>query len=117
MPAPAARRRGPPAPSGVLAKQPGPPDGGTAGAGEPAGAWAERWLRRSGRTRGAGARSRGVAFAVPAGEKRRTVYDAQGGTRPPFRLVRSEGHGPVDDQAVNEAYDGAGATYDLYRQA
>ena len=79
--------------------------------------WAEQSLMRSERIRGARARSRGVAFAVPAGEKRRTVYDAQGGTRPPFRLVRSEGHGPVDDQAVNEAYDGAGVTYDLYRQA
>jgi Zn-dependent metalloprotease len=53
--------------------------------------------------------------AVPAGEKRRTVYDAKHSETLPGRLVRAEGSPPSADAAVNEAYDGAGATYDLYR--
>ncbi len=76
--------------------------------------WAEQSLMRSERIRGARERLRGLALAVPAGTKRRTVYDAQGGTHPPFKLVRGETDGPVDDQAVNEAFDGAGSTYDFY---
>ncbi|HEY9674462.1 MAG TPA: M4 family metallopeptidase [Waterburya sp.] len=51
---------------------------------------------------------------TPAGEKRRTVYDAQRRQRLPGKLVRGEGAPPSKDVAVNEAYDGAGATYDLY---
>jgi Zn-dependent metalloprotease len=54
---------------------------------------------------------------VPAGEKRRTVYDAQNGTRLPGVLARSEGDPESADVAVNEAYDGAGLTYDLYADA
>jgi Zn-dependent metalloprotease len=56
-------------------------------------------------------------FLVPApsGQKRRSVFDAQRRTRLPGALVRSEGDPESDDVAVNEAYDGAGATYDLYR--
>jgi Zn-dependent metalloprotease len=49
-----------------------------------------------------------------AGEKRRTVYDAHGQTSLPGSRVRGEGDPPTSDDAVNEAYDGAGATYDLY---
>ncbi|WP_053227312.1 M4 family metallopeptidase [Solirubrobacter soli] len=47
----------------------------------------------------------------------RTVYDAQHGGRLqlPGKLVRAEGDPPSDDVAVNEAYDGAGTTYDFYR--
>jgi Zn-dependent metalloprotease len=55
--------------------------------------------------------------AVPAGEMRRTVYDAKHSETLPGRLVRAEGSAPSSDAAVNEAYDGAGATYDLYEQA
>ena len=51
---------------------------------------------------------------TPAGEKRRTVYDAGHRTALPGRLVRAEGDPPSSDAAVDEAYDGAGATYDLY---
>ncbi|MFQ6061622.1 MAG: M4 family metallopeptidase [Methanosarcinales archaeon] len=47
--------------------------------------------------------------------KRRTVYDAQNGYSLPGVLVRSEGDPPSADPAVDEAYDGAGATYDLYQ--
>lgn len=56
------------------------------------------------------------ALAVSTGRKRRTVYDAQEGTALPGRLVRGEGSRPSRDVAVNEAYDGAGATYDLFNQ-
>jgi Zn-dependent metalloprotease len=76
--------------------------------------WAERSIMRSERVRGARERVRGLALGIPAGKKRRTVYDGRGGTQPPFTLVREEGQGPVDDQSVNEAYDGAGDTYDFY---
>ena len=49
-------------------------------------------------------------------EKRRTIFDAKHKTTLPGKLVRAEGAAPVHDQAVNQAYDGAGATYDFYQQ-
>ena len=52
--------------------------------------------------------------ATSVGNKDRVVYDAQNGSTLPGTLVRSEGDPPASDKAVNEAYDGAGATYDLY---
>jgi Zn-dependent metalloprotease len=55
----------------------------------------------------------GVAAANP-GQKRRTIYDARGGYDLPGRLVRSEGSPKSKDATVNEAYDGSGATYDLF---
>jgi len=54
--------------------------------------------------------------AVPAGQKRRTVFDAKHSETLPGTLVRAEGDPASSDPAVNEAYDGAGATYDLYEQ-
>lgn len=45
---------------------------------------------------------------------RRTVADAVGLEKLPGVTVRSEGNGPVEDPAVNEAYEGLGATYDFY---
>ncbi|MDA0159766.1 M4 family metallopeptidase [Solirubrobacter ginsenosidimutans] len=49
----------------------------------------------------------------------RTVYDSEHGGRTslPGKLVRSEGDPPSSDAAVNEAYDGAGATSAFYRDA
>ncbi len=44
----------------------------------------------------------------------RKVYDAQNGSDLPGTLVRNEGDGPAGDAAVDEAYVGSGATYDLY---
>jgi Zn-dependent metalloprotease len=52
--------------------------------------------------------------AVPAGELRRTLYDAKNGTTLPGKLVRGEGDPAVKDVTANEAYDAAGATYDFY---
>lgn len=53
--------------------------------------------------------------AVPGG-KSRFVYDAKNGSSLPGTLVRQEGDAPAADAAVNEAYDGSGATYDLYKE-
>lgn len=47
-------------------------------------------------------------------EKRRTIFDARHKTRLPGKLVRGEGSAAVHDQAINQAYDGAGLTYDFY---
>ena len=53
---------------------------------------------------------------VAAGEKRRTVYDANHGTKLPGKLVRGETDAASKDPAVNQAFDGAGITYDFYEQ-
>src|SRR5262245_63358248 len=55
--------------------------------------------------------------ATPVGQKRRLVCDARHRTTLPGALVRSEGDPPSKDPAADEAYDGAGATYDLYQRA
>jgi Zn-dependent metalloprotease len=54
------------------------------------------------------------AAAVPAGEKRRTIYDAQHGRSLPGKLVRGEDGSKSGDAMVNEAYDGSGKTYDFF---
>ena len=54
-----------------------------------------------------------LAGASP-GAKRRTIYDARHGYILPGRLVRGERDPKGKDAAVNEAYDGSGATYDFY---
>jgi Zn-dependent metalloprotease len=56
-----------------------------------------------------------LASATPTGEKRRTIYDAKHGEDLPGMLVRGEGDPKSKDPAVNEAYDGAGITYELYK--
>jgi len=52
---------------------------------------------------------------VQAAGKERIVYTAGNGTSLPGTPVRSEGGGPSGDAAVDEAYDGSGSTYDLYK--
>ena len=59
---------------------------------------------------------RTLAHAVEAPAKHRQVYDAQQGSTLPGTLARAEGDPPSSDPAVNEAYDGAGATYDLFKE-
>ncbi|MGE5072069.1 MAG: M4 family metallopeptidase [Anaerolineae bacterium] len=54
-----------------------------------------------------------VPAAAVAGKQRR-VFTAGNTSSLPGTLVRDEGSSPVSDVGVNEAYDGAGATYDLY---
>ncbi|HEU4846236.1 MAG TPA: M4 family metallopeptidase [Burkholderiaceae bacterium] len=53
-------------------------------------------------------------MGISAGEKRRTIYNARHGTTLPGKLVRGETDPAGHDLAVNQAYDGAGATYDFY---
>lgn len=49
-----------------------------------------------------------------AAGKQRIVYSAQNGTSLPGTQVRGEGQPATGDPAADEAYDGSGATYDLY---
>lgn len=49
------------------------------------------------------------------GKKERVVYDVRNGTSLPGTPVRREGDPPGADAAVNEAYDGSGITYDLFK--
>ena len=74
-----------------------------------------RTLTMSERLRGRRETLGGWSLAAPAGTKRRSVFDARGLFELPGRLVRDEGSPQTRDPAVDEAYDGAGATYDLYR--
>jgi Zn-dependent metalloprotease len=46
----------------------------------------------------------------------RTIGDGAGAETTPGKIVRREGEDPVADQAVDEAYDGLGATYALYSE-
>jgi Zn-dependent metalloprotease len=81
--------------------------------------WAVRTLETTGQFRG----QRQIAREFPplvariaAAERQRVTYDAEYGSSLPGRMVRSEGDPPTGDAAVDEAHDGAGATYDLYQQ-
>lgn len=65
--------------------------------------------------RGMRQNSSSTAF-VPIGQKWRVVFDARANTYLPGVLARSEGSSKTRDIAVNEAYDGSGATYDFYWQ-
>lgn len=80
--------------------------------------WAWRTLGTSEQVRGQRQALTLIAAlgATPAGQKRRTIYDAKHGDDLPGVLVRGEGDDPSGDPAVDEAYDGAGHTYDLYQE-
>jgi Zn-dependent metalloprotease len=56
------------------------------------------------------------AIAVPAGDKRRTIYDARNSRDLPGKRARGEDAAAVRDIAVNEAFDGAGRTYDFFKR-
>lgn len=49
-------------------------------------------------------------------QKRRTIYTADGTQNLPGNLVRAEGQGPTGDLAIDEAYDGLGATFDFFAE-
>ena len=76
--------------------------------------WAMNTMRTSEQFRGRREVIGNLSLADSTGQKRRTIYDARQGETLPGRLVRGEGGRKSRDVAVNEAYDGAGATYDLY---
>ncbi|MFQ5434971.1 MAG: peptidase M4 family protein, partial [Anaerolineae bacterium] len=46
--------------------------------------------------------------------KQRIIYDAGQGSALPGRQIRRENDPPTGDPAADEAFDGAGATYDLF---
>jgi Zn-dependent metalloprotease len=80
--------------------------------------WARRTLEldtaiRDKRAAGGGTAPEPAAGATP-GQPQRTIRDAQGAETTDGPVVRQEGDGPSDDVAVNEAYDGFGATYGFY---
>jgi Zn-dependent metalloprotease len=55
-----------------------------------------------------------AALAVE-GQKQRTIFDCRATQNlASATVVRAEGSGPTGDAAVNEAYDGLGATYDFF---
>ncbi|MGH7998816.1 MAG: M4 family metallopeptidase [Brasilonema sp.] len=78
--------------------------------------WAFRTLNVSAQFRGRRNVVGAVNFAVSPGQKRRTIYDAKNSEQLPGVVVRGEGDPPSQDVAVNEAYDAAGATYDLFKE-
>ena len=58
-----------------------------------------------------------VAALMGEADKQRLIYSAKNSETLPGTLVRSEGQGATKDVAVNEAYDGLGATYDMFWSA
>jgi hypothetical protein len=64
---------------------------------------------------GSAARSGVARDAVASPE--RTIYDAGHGTSLPGTRVRAEGDPATDDEAVTQAYDGLGDTWELYDAA
>ncbi|HKR64354.1 MAG TPA: M4 family metallopeptidase, partial [Thermoanaerobaculia bacterium] len=56
------------------------------------------------------------AIALPRRAKRRVVYDANHGEELPGRRVRSDRSAASRDSAVNEAWDGAGKTFEYFRK-
>ncbi len=61
--------------------------------------------------------ARGISLLGTGGQKHRTIYSANNTQTLPGAVVRTEGAPPTSDLAVDEAYDGLGATYDLYWEA
>jgi len=55
-------------------------------------------------------------LVLPPRVKRRTVFDAERQRALPGRIARTEGERRTRDLTVNEAYDGAGRTYDYFRR-
>lgn len=57
-----------------------------------------------------------LRVASTTGGKERIVYNVKNGSNLSSAVIaRKEGDPPSTDVAVNEAYDGSGATYDLYK--
>jgi Zn-dependent metalloprotease len=56
-----------------------------------------------------------LVTTVAVEDKQRQVFNANHGSSLPGTLVRAEGDPPTGDPATDEAFDGSGATYDLYK--
>ncbi|MEO7131601.1 MAG: protealysin inhibitor emfourin [Dermatophilaceae bacterium] len=83
----------------------------------PAPAPEEATTRRGSGTPGAVSSRHAQAPTAGGPAPQRTISDAGGATITPGEQVRSEGSPAVDDPATNEAYDGLGATWELYWSA
>lgn len=59
----------------------------------------------------------GVAAARKGAAPHRQIYNGLHRVALPGKLVRSEGDPPVEDEAVNQAYDLTGAVFDFYLKA
>jgi len=59
-------------------------------------------------------RSQTVGQKTAEGQKYRTIYTTNHTQNLPGQVVRTEGSSASTDVAVNEAYDGLGATYDFF---
>ena len=78
--------------------------------------WAFETLNLSAQTRG---RRMGLGNKVEApqtGQKNRIIYDANNSQQLPGEIVRKEGDSPSGDEAVDEAYEATGATYDFFKE-
>ena len=78
--------------------------------------WAFETLNLSAQTRG---RRMGLGNKVEApqtGQKIRIIYDANNSQQLPGEIVRKEGDSPSGDEAVDEAYEATGATYDFFKE-
>lgn len=71
-------------------------------------------LALSSRMRGRREVMASMPTGAAVGTKRRAIYDLRHDTSLPGHLVRREEDPPTGDVAVNEAFDGLGATYDLF---
>jgi Zn-dependent metalloprotease len=81
--------------------------------------WAVRTLVATEQFRGqrlAFAEVPAVVMRTAVTGKQRIVYTADNGSTLPGRQVRAEGDPPTGDLATDEAYAGAGVTYDLYSE-
>ncbi len=76
--------------------------------------WAFNTLNVTAQFRGRRNAVGAINFAVSPGEKRRTIFNAKNTEELPGILARGEGDPPTTDEAVNEAYDAAGLTFDFF---
>lgn len=76
-----------------------------------------RAFRTALRLPGAPARARPRVVAAAEGLKQRVIADAKNTQTLPGLVVHNEGTPPANDIAVNEAYDGLGATFDFFWEA
>lgn len=76
----------------------------------------KRWQEREIRLLGNVLTTEPLFAAAPVFVKNRIIYDAEQRTRLPGTKVREESGPPSGDAAVDEAFDGLGATFDLFAQ-
>lgn len=74
-----------------------------------------RIVRAEAAARLGGRGARPLTYARVGGQPQRTIYDQQHRQlQTPGKVVRGEGQSAVSDTAINQAYDGLGATYTYY---